>query len=481
MLLPGLVGPSYKSASVAADPAECINWLVEPVEDANAKAPYRLAPAPGFTLFANLTPGPIRAQFKTTDDRLFVVSGFNFYEVDSVGAGTVRGTVVVDAFPATISSNGPAGGQLFITSGDVGYCYDLTTDTLTIELVSGARMGAYLSNRFIALDTTLSLFRISGIDDGTSWDPTDFAQRSLAGDPWVSFKVVNSEMWLLGSLTGEVWSNQDLFPIPFAPIPGAFFNMGNAAPWSMETINSILCWVGQSAEGAGTIVRANGYAAERISTHPVESAIQGYANMADAVSFSYTEAGHAFWVCNFVDGQRSWCWDAVTNLWHERGYWNPLTAQFDAMRVTTHCLGFNKDHLVGDRINGKVYVMDSETATDVDGAGMRRLRVFRGPETEDEDMVFVAWLQIDMQTGIGNAVAPGDDPQAMLQVSRDGGRTWDAELWRPIGKIGEYSARVVWRTLGCARNFVFRLVVSDPVYPLTLFKATVRDLVRGTS
>ena len=481
MLLPGLVGPSYRSASVAADPAECVNWYVEALPDANAKAPARLAPVPGFTLFATLSPGPIRAEFRTHDDRLFVVSGFNLYEVDSLGGGTVRGTVAVDGLPATICGNGAAGGQLFITSADMGYCYDLGTNTLTTELVSGARMGAYLSNRFIALNVDLSVIRYSGLDDGTAWDPTYFAQRSLAGDPWVSMLTVNSELWLLGSLTSEVWTTQDSITDPFAPIPGAFFNMGCAAPFSVQLINSILVWVGQSVEGAGTIVRANGYAAERISTHPVESAIQSYVNMADAVSFSYVDEGHGFWVCNFIDGGRSWCWDAITGLWHERNYWNTTDSDWEALRVTVHCVGFGKTHLVGDRDNGQLYTMSNTVATDVDGTGIRRLRVFRGPEADFEQMMFVPQLQIDMQTGIGTSTGQGADPQAMLQVSRDGGRTWDAELWVSIGKIGQYNAQVVWRMLGSARNFVFRVVVADPAYPITLFKAFCFGAVKGTS
>ena len=481
MLLPGLVGPSYKSASVAADPAECINWYVEVLDDQNAKAPARLAPAPGFTEFADLTPGPIRAQFKTSDDRVFVVSGFNFYEVDSAGTGTIRGTVAVDGLPATICTNGAAGGQLFITAGDLGYCYDLGTNTLTTELASGAAMGAFLSNRFIALNSDLSIIRYSDIDDGTGWDPLMFAQRSLAPDPWVSMKVVNSELWLVGSQTGEVWTTQESANDPYAPIPGALFNVGCAAPFSMETINSQLCWIAQSSEGSGWVARANGYAAERISTHAVDADIQSFINVADAVTFSYQEEGSSFWVCNFVDGKISWCFDLVTGLWHKRGYWDPIESQFEALRVGCHCVGFNKTHLVGDRDSGTLYVMDAQTATDVDGAGIRRVRVWRGPETDDEDMIFLPWLQIDMQTGIGLATGQGSDPQAMLQVSRDGGRTWDAELWAPIGKIGQYGAQVIWRMLGCARNFVFRLVVSDPVYPLTLFKASAKNVVRGTS
>jgi hypothetical protein len=261
MILSGLVGPSYRSLSKNADPAECINWYLEATEDGNAKAGAVLYPTPGFTVYLNLTPGPVRAMFQSHDDRVFVVSGFNFYEVLSTGTATLRGTVSMDGNPATICSNGAAGGQLFITSGDLGYCYDLTTNTLTTVLASGASQGAYLNNVFIALDVDLSVIRLSEIDDGSTWDPTQFAQRSYAADPWVAMEVVNSELWLLGSRTSEVWTNQGLFPFPFAPIPGAFFNTGCGAPFSVGIVDSVLVWVAQNAQGDATIVRANGYAA----------------------------------------------------------------------------------------------------------------------------------------------------------------------------------------------------------------------------
>lgn len=480
MILKGLVGPSYRSASKSADPAECINWFVEGLDDANAKAPSRLCPTPGFTDYADLDPGPIRCVFTSHDGRLFVVSGFNFYEIQAPASAVLRGTVALDANPATICSNGAAGGQLFITSGDLGYCYDLGTNTLTTVLLAGAAMGAYLSNVFIALNTDLSLIRISELDDGLTWDPTQFAQRSLAADPWVSMTVVNSELWMLGSQTSEVWANLGLFPFPFAPIQGAFFNVGNAAPFSAKTVDSVLVWVAQSAEGVGWMARSIGYAAQRISTHAVEFAIQSYANLADAVSWSYTDQGHKFWTCNFIDGARSWSWDLTTGLWHERGYWNTTTALYEAMRVGTHGVGFSGAHIVGDRVTGQLYTMADSVATDVDGQGIRRQRIFRGVDDEEFE-VFYPWLQIDMETGIGIATGQGQNPQAMLQISRDGGFSWGAERWESIGRMGQYFLRVVWRRLGRARNAVFKLVVSDPVYPVTLLQGILRNPVKGLS
>ena len=51
----------------------------------------------------------------------------------------------------------------------------------------------------------------------------------------------------------------------------------------------------------------------------------------------------------------------------------------------------------------------------------------------------------------------------MVQVSRDGGRTFGAEIWLPLGKVGEYKKRVATRRLGTARDFVFRIAMTDPV------------------
>jgi hypothetical protein len=50
-----------------------------------------------------------------------------------------------------------------------------------------------------------------------------------------------------------------------------------------------------------------------------------------------------------------------------------------------------------------------------------------------------------------------------LEVSKDGGHSWGSEKTRSMGKIGEYRKRVIWRRLGRAYDFVFRLRTTDPV------------------
>lgn len=57
-----------------------------------------------------------------------------------------------------------------------------------------------------------------------------------------------------------------------------------------------------------------------------------------------------------------------------------------------------------------------------------------------------------------------DDPQIMLSVSDDGGRTWSVlQKWRSMGKIGQYLKRLRWLKMGQFRQRIVKLEVTDPV------------------
>lgn len=57
----------------------------------------------------------------------------------------------------------------------------------------------------------------------------------------------------------------------------------------------------------------------------------------------------------------------------------------------------------------------------------------------------------------------GRDPQLMLDWSDDNGRTFSNQLSASMGKIGEYTKRVIFRRLGQSRDRIYRISISDPV------------------
>lgn len=93
---------------------------------------------------------------------------------------------------------------------------------------------------------------------------------------------------------------------------------------------------------------------------------------------------------------------------------------------------------------------------------IRRQRRFLLPSSPDNKRIQIPVLELLMRTGIGNSGAP--NPQVMLRISKDGGKTWGPERWRSAGAIGRYADRVRWlRATGDYRNAVCEITVSDPV------------------
>ena len=68
-----------------------------------------------------------------------------------------------------------------------------------------------------------------------------------------------------------------------------------------------------------------------------------------------------------------------------------------------------------------------------------------------------------MEGGVGDLSVTAGNPTVMLTISRDGGHTFGQELWTTIGAQGEFTMRAEWRRLGCARDWVFKLRMTDPV------------------
>jgi hypothetical protein len=202
----------------------------------------------------------------------------------------------------------------------------------------------------------------------------------------------------------------------------------------------------------------NGYVPQRISTHAVENSLNGK-TITDAVAWTYQLEGHEVYVISFPTLQLTWCYDIATQMWHKWLYTNNL-GQYERCRGNCAAV-FQGYVLVGDYSNGKIYHLDRNVYTD-DGQNVKRLR--RAVHlTTDLQRQYFEELQLQFQPGVGLSTGQGDDPQAMLRWSSDGGSTWSNEHWTTIGKIGKYTNRAIWRRLGTARDRIFEVSVSDPV------------------
>jgi hypothetical protein len=295
-----------------------------------------------------------------------------------------------------------------------------------------------------------------------------YASKFTGPDNLVSLICDHGQIYLLGETTTEVWADQGTFPFAFQRIPGSSSQHGLAAQFSIARLGNSFAYVAKNNRGQAEIVIMNGYFPQRISTHAVENTLVNQ-DISDAIAYTYQLEGHECYVVTFPSLDITWVYDIATQLWHK---WLWTDTQNNYHRHRSNCAAFFQNVvLVGDYQNGQIYKLDPNNYTD-DGNTIRRLRRCSHLTTDLQRQYFDE-LQIQFQPGVGlqgitdpplNAETTGANPQAMLRWSSDGGSTWSNEHWSAIGKVGKYRNRIIWRRLGYARDRIFEVVVTDPIF-----------------
>jgi hypothetical protein len=474
-----------------------VNLFPEIVPEAG-KEPAFLNRAPGLKLLNTIGNGPIRGlwAFSSSDSTAFVVSGTQLYKINTSYVATLIGPVSGDG-PVSMADNGT---QLFIACNGPSYIYNNTTGgfgPITDPDFPGAVTVAYLDGYFVFNQPNSQLMWVTQLLDGTSIDPLEFASTEGSPDGLIAVVANFREVWAFGTNSIEVWYDVGATDYPLQRIQGAFNELGCAAPYSVAKMDNGLFWLGRDRRGQGIVYRANGYAGVRISTHAVEWQIQQYADMSDAIGYTYQQDGHSFYVLIFPSANTTWVYDAATQAWHERAGF------FDGnfTRHRSNCqMAFNNKIVVGDFENGNIYAFDLDDYSD-NGGIQKWLRSWRALPTGTNTLKRTTqhMMQLDCESGVGlngavaveniylqtengdfliaengdyliadqsTEIVQGADPQVMLRWSDDGGHTWSNEHWTSMGKIGQYYKRVIWRRLGMTvklRDRVYEVSGTDPV------------------
>ncbi len=372
--VPGFVGPSNVGASSTADPEETINLFLETVSPGNVKVanPY-LRGTPGLRPWLNLPTSPVTALFfsPATLDRAFAVAGDTFYEVLPTVPATYTAytpSLEVLDYPPSICSNGTAGNQLFLVTGDLGYIFDLNANTLTQITDPGfperVRMGEFMDGYFFALVTETRKFQISALEDGTSWDALDVAERSEASDDISALIRNHRVICLLGRKTSEFWYDNGDPLFPFAPTSGEFMESGCVAPFSARRLENTLFWLGQNDDGQGCVWALDGLSPKIVSTPAITALIQASGNTSGGIShdirlsvaWCYQEDTHRYYCLQVPQCQWMLVYDLSTDRWHKRATWDSTAIQWMSSRPQVHMF-FAGKHLVGDRSTGTIYDM----------------------------------------------------------------------------------------------------------------------------
>ena len=467
----GFVGPSYEAVSIYQDAQECINFF--PEIDLNKPQGSRgivaLYPTPGLTQILQLDNNEVRGMRTLSGGAyLIIVVGPYVYSVNNAYVATKVGTLTTLSGRVSITDNimSNTGLNAYIVDGVNRYYWVASTNTFaTLPSSDGPWQGAdvceVVDNYIIYNQPNTQLWAATDLGLVMSSNAY-YGAKDGSPDPLVSLIVDRRQVSLLGEFTTEVWTDvgnviTGIISFPFQRIPGTSSQHGIAARFSVARFGEQFCFVSQDNRGQAIIGVMEGYSFKRLSTHAVEQTLMNQ-KISDAVAYTYQLEGHEFYVVTFPSINLTWVYDITTQAWHKWLSWDG--SQYNRHRSNCGAF-FNNVYLVGDYQNGKIYQLDNAVYTD-NGDTIRRLR--RAPHiVTDLQRQYFAELQIQFQPGVGLEVGQGQDPQAMLRWSNDGGSTYSNEHWVSIGMVGKYRNRAIWRRLGTARDRIFEVVITDPV------------------
>ena len=426
------------------------------------KPAVQISAIDGLTRYKLLSGGAIRGMIDVAG-RLYVVAGINLYHRDpTTEVWTVLGSISGNRPVRMAANRRSPRADLGIVANAQYYCVRdgvLTTPPVDSDLPPPVDITVF-NGRFVFPISDGRVF-VSEVDDGLTVDALAFGTGETYSDVNIGIGVRGSDVCLFGSASIEFLRDAGTTPWPFDlahAIP-----VGCLSATSIAEVNESIVWVADD----NTVRRLDGYTPTPISTVDVQEAIDRASDKHEIEATVYERAGVRY--VKFSCSSFTWVWNGTSGDWHEEKS-NGLSRWRGRSSII-----FADKHLVGDYDNGIIYEV-SPTAYDEDGT-----RIICELHTAIDGYptgMIINRLFVDGQTGVGlNTTIPEDqDPELMIDVSRDGGRTWTIQRRAKLGAIGEFGKRPVAHRLGRFDGRGARLRVSCSASVLRVISGLSADI-----
>lgn len=391
------------------------------------RLPVTLRSAPGLSNQVQLGDGRVRALQSVGDTLYACVAG----TLVSWNGSTVTTLGGIPDGPTTMASNGT---QVCLSVAGGYYVLDGTTlSPVSQGAFTSVGSVAYIDGYGVRSELNGSRFDVTGINNFSTIDATDFASAEHKPDNVVRALVNNGILWILGEDTVEAWQNVGSADFPFARLSSTVIEKGVQNAQAAAEMDNSFIWVSSEPRA----YRQEGFAPVKVSTPAVDAAIG-----TDTTCFTYQHEGHDFFVVR-RDGATAWVFDAATQSWHERG---TLDGAWNATATVQH----QKTWYAGT-LDGYLCTFDGFQDQ---GQTLLREAVSRNA-TNAGNRFRVSKVNARLEVGNGG--------NYLYSYTNDGGRTFSPERRRVLSTSGQYKKNIQISCLGQHREFALRLRCTDNI------------------
>ncbi len=452
-LLKAFLGGFYQTRSPYAGIDKAVNIFTEKRLVEGSPVDEWIYGTPGLNPNQTLPTLPCRGWF-SQDGQTWVVGGAVLYEQTAPTTYTSRGAIPDDGLPVTFASNGEGGEQLAVCGGGQVNVLNLLTNVLTPAVLpfSNPVMIVFQDGYGLVNERDTPKTWFCALEDFTSWDALDFFARSVTSDNTVGMAITRDRLFVIGSKTTTQYYDSGDADNPWAPYPGTTMQVG-AVTWTAITVyNDVIRMLAMSPKGEPRIIQFRADAAvQELSPPPIIDFLARCVTLTNAETMVYEQNNHPFFVITCPSSpdeiQTYHCDLSEQNQWAARAGLNTTTGAYIRWRARG-VTATNQHVYVGDYATGDLYTLDLDYYTD-NGVTLKRERI--APLLSGEPQwLFIRQAQLLAQVGVGLSTGNTEDtdPQIDLSISRDAAHTWVSAGIAGLGKIGEYTARVIWRNLG---------------------------------
>ena len=485
----------------------CKNLYIELSTSSDSKSSYYLLKIPGMQrIIEGTNTNPCRGLFTASNGRSFAVNGFTLYELFQNGSRSEIGSLISTSGPVRFAENSR---QMILVDGRAGYIFDFTLNNFkqildeafpgintafgpthvscidTYFIVNNPLTNEYYwSNSYYKYATDTE----SGSTNFTDYDPNvingywsflQFGAKIGKTDIINALVDCQNMLWLFGNNSIEVHYDTGDINQLFARYNGALIEVGTMASNSVATYNQNVFWLASDKTGFIGIYSNEGLVPKKISTRGIEQIISSMQDYTNCQSYCYTHAGHTFYVINFLRDDRTFCYDLVTNSWHERTYLDSLLGVEHRHRANFTTYNWNIN-IIGDSIsdayyffNNEKYLNDDSTGTNVNYIACEKTTPIgfnQGLKNSYRSFQLVVQQGVGINNGLTSGYNQEDPdiafekyPKALISWSDDCGVTYKGTRQLTLGAMGNYAHRSKLVQLGASRNRVWKIRITEPV------------------
>jgi hypothetical protein len=409
---------------------------------------------PGLDLFVDFGATPVRGMLAVEqNDKLYAVYRGVLKEINNAGVSVDRGSLGTTSGGVVMAHNGT---QVMIVDGTSGYIFNTLTNvfaTITDVNFPANPTSVCFQDGYFIVGFANGKFYISALYDGLTWAALDFTTANSIPDKLIRIFSDHGELIAFQDTATSFFGNTGAADFPFDRIQGADAEWGLAARDSVVKYDNSVAFLSKNRMGEVVVGKLTGRQFQKLSTPDLDKIINSYTVTSDAVAFSYLLGSHPMYQINFPTQGVSWSFDGTTSIWSKR------KSYMIERHICERGTAYLSKIVLSDYNAGKLYRINPLTLTE-NGSPIEGEIIGEHWDTELNYMS-IDRIRLDFEVGTGVDTEPAT--QVMMQLSRDGGKTYGAEQWRSAGLLGDYVKIVEWRRQGTMRRLTAKFRITDPI------------------